>query len=422
MYWYRPNARFNTEEPLLNQLTSHGFELDQKLQRALQVSASKPDLSPEDVGFPDSYLTLALYRINSILTRLVELDESRYNLFHDYKLAPRCDPIDVIPGMRLAWILDKAAEFAEPDKTIGVGHFLRAVVSLSLDEEPEPAYGFENQVLHNTFSVETLLWGLGHSAWTPLSDAPEVKHILEALDGREPIEDFQYFMTLENSRIVFRPISVLDTYHLKTKSKSPNTELALLTHFQDEYAGIRPAQILELEELINSQSAKENDFQRFFEMHPYFFRKWDYRDIYPHVYLTREDEGPLIPDFVLVDPEMHKAMLLELKLPSAKIVTRKPNRVRFSSSIDEARSQLLEYKDWFEDSSNRNKLKERVGMEIYRPRMGVIIGSNQEFRSVVERQKLADRYPDIEVVTYEDIVKFSQRRLLLVKGANTRKL
>jgi hypothetical protein len=112
---------------------------------------------------------------------------------------------------------------------------------------------------------------------------------------------------------------------------------------------------------------------------------------------------------------------LELKLPSAKIVTRKPNRVRFSSCISEARSQLLEYKDWFEDRYNRAKLKGRVGMEIYRPRMGVIIGSNQDFRSVVERQKLADRFPDIEVVTYDDIVEFAQRRLLLVKGANIRK-
>lgn len=422
MYWYRPNARFNTTEPLLQQLSRHGFELDQKLQRALDVSASKPDLSPEDIGFPDSYLTLALYRLNSILTRLVELDESRCNIFHDYRRAPRCTSEEVIPGMRLAWVLDKAASLAEPGKSIGVGHFLRAIVSISLDEEPEPAYGFENQVLHNTFSAETLLWGLGHTAWTPLTDAPEVKHILEVLDGREPVEDFQYLITLENNRVVFRPTSILNTYQMQTRPGSSNTQLALLTHFQGEYTGIRPSEILELEDLINSRSAKEEDFQRFFEIHPYFFRMWDYRDIYPHVYLTREDGGPLIPDFILVNPEMHKAMLLELKMPSTKVVTRKPNRVRFSSAIEEAKSQLLEYKDWFDDSYNRTKLKERVGMEIYRPRMGVIIGSDQEFRSVIERQKLADRYSDIEVVTYDDIVEFAQRRLLIVKDAEKRSI
>ena len=420
MYGYLSNARFNTDEPLLRQLSNHGIEFDQKLHRALQVSSSNPDLSPEDVGFPDSYLTLALYRLNSILTRLVVLDEGRYNLFHDYRLAPRCEPEKVIPGRRLTWVLDKASDFAEPGKTIGVGHFLKAIISLSLDEKPEPAYGFDNMVLHNTFSVETLLWGLGYTAWTPLADAVEVKQILETLDGREPVEDFQYLMSLENNRIVFRTTSVLDTYHLKTQSKALSTQLALLTHFQDEYAGIRPSEILELEDLINSRKATEGDFQRFFEIHPHFFRMWDYRDIYPHIYLTREDAGPLIPDFVLVDPEMQKAMLLELKLPTVKIVTRKPNRERFSSAIDEARSQLLEYKDWFDDSYNRNRLKEQVGMEIYRPRMGVIVGSGQDFRSVLERQKLADRYPDIDVVTYDDIIKFAQRRLLLIKGANIR--
>ena len=416
--WYgNPKSRFNAEESLLRQLTKHDFEFDQKLQRALQVSASKPDLYPEDVGFPDSYLTLALYRLNSILTRVVELDESRYNLFHNYKLAPPCRPEDVIPGVRLCRVLDRAADLAEPKRTIGVGHFLRAIVSLTLDEEPEPADGFPGQVLHNTFSAETLLWGLGHTAWTPISDAPEVQHILEALDGREPVEDVQYLMTFESNRIVFRPTSVLDTYLMRNPLGVESTELALLTHFRDQYAGARPSEILELEELINDPRAKEKDLHRFFENHPHFFRMWDYRDVYAHVYLTREDEGPLIPDFILVDPELQKAMVLDLKLPKAKLVVRKPNRVRFASAVHEAGAQLLEYRDWFEDRHNRAKLKKILGMEIFRPRMGVVIGTSQEFRTVVERQHIASRYPKIEVVTYDDIVRHAQRRLLLVKGA-----
>jgi hypothetical protein len=416
--WYL-KSRFNTKEPLLKQLAKHGFEFDQKLHRALQVSARKPDLYPEDVGFPDSYLTLALYRLNSILTRVVELDEGRYNLFHNYNLAPRCKPEDVVPGAKLCRVLDKAVELAESTKTIGVGHFLKAVVSLTLDEKPEPAYGFQNQVIHNTFSAETLLWGLGYTAWTPVSDAPEVRHILEALDGREPVEDFQYLMTRQNNRIVFRPTSVLDAYRLQTPSGTDTTQLALLTHFRDQYAGVLPSEILELEDLINDRRVKENDLQHFFETHPHFFRMWDHRDVYPHVYLTREDEGPLIPDFILVDPELQKAMVLDLKLPRAKVVINKPNRDRFAISVEEARAQLLEYRDWFEDPHNRAKLKAKLGMEIFRPRMGVIIGTSQDFRTVVKRQKIAARYPDIEVVTYDDIVKYAQRRLFLVKSATS---
>jgi len=417
MWRYRIDCRFNTEEPLLKQLAKQGLELDQKLQRAFEVSASKPNLAPEDVGFPDSYLTLALYRLNSILTRVLELDESRYNLFHNYQLAPPCPPEEVQPGFRLCGVLDKAAELAEPKKTIGVGHFLKAIVSLTLDEEPDPAHGFPNQVIHNTFSAETLLWGLGYTAWTRLSDAPEVQHLLEALDGREPVEDFQYLMTFERNRIVFRPTSVLNTYQMQTTQGTESTRLALLTHFQDQYAGVTPSEILELEDLINDPRVKENDLQRFFEAHPHLFRMWDYRDVYPHIYLTREDEGPLIPDFILVDPELQEAMLLDLKLPRVQIVVHKPNRERFSAAIDEARAQLLGYRDWFEDSHNRAKLKERLGMEIYRPRMGVIIGTSQDFRSAVQRQKIVSRYPEIKVVTYDDIIKHAQRRLLLIKGA-----
>jgi len=62
-------------------------------------------------------------------------------------------------------------------------------------------------------------------------------------------------------------------------------------------------------------------------------------------------------------------------------------------------------------------LKEKLGMEIYSPRMGVIIGSSQDFRSVVERQKIKSHYPDIEVATYDDILKHAQRRLILIKNA-----
>ena len=250
---------FTQKRPLLQQLARHGLEFDQKLARAFEVSASKPDIEPEDSGFPDSYLTLALYRLNSVLTQIVELDESRYNLFHDYRLAPRCSPAKVVPGERLCRVLEVAAGLPGTDKTIGAGHFLRAVVHLTLDQEAEPAYGFEGQVVHNTFSAETLLWGLGYSAWTPVSDAPELRDILAALDARSPVDDFQYVLTLEGQRLVFRPTSVLDAFPMARVGKSPTNRVALLTHFRDQFACVTPDELLELEDLINSPKARELD-------------------------------------------------------------------------------------------------------------------------------------------------------------------
>lgn len=409
-------SNFMPGQPLLRQLSQQGFELDQLLFRALEVSASTPNISSEDQGFPDSYLTLALYRLNTTLTRMTTLDQSRYNLFHEYKLAPQCSPNDVILGTRLANIFDLASKLAAPEKTIGVGHYLRAIAKLSLDNPAYPADGFPGQVLHHTFSIETLLWGLGYTAWTALSSAPEVIDLLQSLDGREPIEDVQYFMSMENNRLVIRATSILAPYSIREHNHTFNG-LSILTHFKEQYGAVLPVELLELEDLINSSATREQDLQRFFEKHPQFFRMWDYRTVYPHVYLTREEEGPLIPDFILVNPDLQRATILDLKMPNTKIITHKTNRDRFTASIDEARAQLLEYKDWFEDKDNRQKLKERLGMEVFRPRLGVIIGSNTDFRDAVERQKLASRYPDIDVVTYNDVVKYAHDRLTLIRSA-----
>lgn len=407
------------EKPLLQQLADADFELDQKLRYAFTVAASNPDLEPEDIGFPDSYLTLALYRTNSILTRILTLDESRLNIFHDYKKAPPCPEQEVIPGHRLCNVLGRAAELAAPNKTIGVGHYLRALVSLTLDSEAEDLswLGFQGQVSHNTFSAETLLWGLGYTAWTPISHAPEMQSILEALDAREPVEDAQYMLTFEGDRIIFRPLSILDSYPMLNMRGQDIGRLAILPHFRDHYIGILPAELLELEDLINSRRTKESDLQRFFEKHPHFMRKWEFRDIYPQVYLTREDDGPLIPDFLLIDPVLQQAMVVDLKLPQERVVVGTKNRIRFSSAVEKARAQLLLYRDWFENKRNRQQIQERFGVEIYRPRIGVLIGRRTEFKSEFERQLLASRIPDVEVYTYDDIVTYAERRLLLIRSA-----
>ncbi len=408
---------FTDKAPLLRQLVKHGLEFDQKLMRALEVSASNPDLAREDTGFPDSYLTLALYRLNSVLTQIVDLDESRYNLFHEYKLAPACSPADVRPGNRLCRVLERAAELASPGKTIGAGHFLKAVVSLTLDQAAIPAHGFPGMVIHDTFSAETLLWGLGHTAWTPIERAPEVRDVLTALDGRSPIDNVQYLMMIENKRLVLRPASVLGTYRMTASPTRESDRLALLTHLKDRYAAVTPDELLELEDLINSPSSAEQDLQRFFEFHSQFLRLWDHREVFSQVYLTREDDGPLIPDFLLLDRELHKSVVVDLKLPTARTVTARKNRERFSALVEEARAQLLEYRDWFEDAGNRQSMKERFGMEIYRPRLAVIIGSTAQFASGYQRQKLQSRYPDVEIATYDDIVNYARRRLSIIKDA-----
>lgn len=169
--------------------------------------------------------------------------------------------------------------------------------------------------------------------------------------------------------------------------------------------------------MLNDRRVKEADLQTFFEQHPEFFRAWDFRDVYPHVYLTRENDGPLIPDFLLVNPEVQRATVVDIKLPASRLVSRRRNRDRFSAAVEEARAQLLEYRDWFEDRHNREKLKQQVGLEIFRPRLGVVIGSSAEFRDALDRQRLTSRFPDVEVFTYDDVIRQAQQRLVLVNSA-----
>jgi len=86
-------------------------------------------------------------------------------------------------------------------------------------------------------------------------------------------------------------------------------------------------------------------------------------------------------------------------------------------AVTEARAQLLEYSNWFEERGNRERLKERLGIEIYRPHLGVVIGSSSEFRDAFDCQKLMATIPDVEIVTYNDIVASAQRRLALIRSA-----
>jgi len=405
--------RFNIHEPILTQVAREGMQLDQQLMRALEVSASNPRITKQDPGIPDSYLTLALFRLNSVLTRMLDLDVCKYDLWDDYKLALPCKPDEVRPNGVLTVVLDKARELVGTGSVIGVGHFLRAIISLTLNEQP---YQFANSTIQTTFSARLLLKGLGYSQYADARKAPKLIDLLANISGREPISDHEYLITFDKDRLVFRSVSVLDPYTMKTRNDVVS-RLGLLTHFSDAYTGFSPSEILELEDLINHPRIQELELQRFLEQHPKFFRIWEHRSVYAQTYLTREDEGHLIPDFVLVDPELQKSMILDLKLPSRQVIVGTKDRRRISAAVLEAKAQLLRYRDWFDDRHNRARVKEQFGMEIYRPRIGVIIGRRTEFTSEFERQQIAADNQDIELVTYDDVLDFARRRIMIIQGA-----
>ena len=155
----------------------------------------------------------------------------------------------------------------------------------------------------------------------------------------------------------------------------------------------------------------------FFEEHPHFFRKWDYREVHSQIHLRHELDGELIPDFILTDRELQKSAIVDLKLPSPKLIRRQRNRDRFAAAVIEARAQLQTYRDYFEERTNRESIRGILGMEIYRPHLSVVIGRASEFRDEFDRALLQDRNADIEIVTYDDILTFAKRRKLLIQAA-----
>ena len=60
--------------------------------------------------------------------------------------------------------------------------------------------------------------------------------------------------------------------------------------------------------------------------------------------------------------------------------------------------------------SSFGRLRNVVGMEIYEPRLSVIIGRTSQFEDAFDRQRLSADTSDIEVVTYDDILTYARRR------------
>jgi hypothetical protein len=167
----------------------------------------------------------------------------------------------------------------------------------------------------------------------------------------------------------------------------------------------------ELEELVNSTNVTEKDLQDFFEQNPQFLCGDTYETAKPHVILQRPDAGPLIPDFALKPYNQHALCdLLELKLPSAKLVVGQDNRRRLSSALLEACAQLREYRDYFELRQNREAVEEAYGLRFFRPNMMVVIGKRSDYLAT-DLQKAAGDVPQLSITTYDDLLARARSRI-----------
>lgn len=415
----------NYWRPLLPQLDRLGIELDQRMQQAWRMSAC-------------SYVTevrilTALLRVNArglecLPENWLKIGEKFrkdstwcFSIVNPFPDVNACHPATAEIAAHINfpfWM--RAIDLAGTTNTITYHHFCRAISETLLTP-------WEGHTANGSPLIEYLGLCLNEQPGKEHSDfaqaplvlkrMPRTRKVIEAL-GQVPPEpdDFQYALCIEKGEIVFRAVSVLGDFPMRASDGALVGNRGLLTHLKEKFGIFTPDEIAELEEMIRNPKVSERDFQKFFESHLHFFRRWDHREVYPQVYLSRHEQGPLVPDFILTNPEIQRATVVELKLPKPKLIRHQRNRDRFADAVMEARSQLLEYRDWFEQKANRENIAAKVKMEIFRPHLAVVIGRSADFKCGIDRQKLAARTDDIEVLTYDDIAAYAKRRLVPIRG------
>ena len=168
---------------------------------------------------------------------------------------------------------------------------------------------------------------------------------------------------------------------------------------------------MRLEELINDPSVREHDLQSFFEEYPHLLAGTSYDQVIPHPVLIRDQDGPLIPDFMLEPADGGFADVLDLKLPRAKVVAGRKDRVRTTANVTEALAQVREYRSYFDDAGHRQAIQDRYGLQAYRPTVAVIIGRDPgPGRDRLELKRLWDDLPGhVKLMTYDELLRQVRR-------------
>nr|WP_238355034.1 Shedu anti-phage system protein SduA domain-containing protein [Kribbella sandramycini] len=168
-------------------------------------------------------------------------------------------------------------------------------------------------------------------------------------------------------------------------------------------------EISELEVLINDPSVREHDLQAFFEANPQFLSGVDYDRVVPHPVLTRDEGGPLIPDFML-EVTGGAADVLDLKLPTARLVTGSRDRRRFGRVVQDALAQVREYGAYFDLPANRQRVAERYGLQAYRPQLTVVIGRSSTSDDPLHLRRLWSEIPPrSRIMTYDELLERVKR-------------
>ena len=93
------------------------------------------------------------------------------------------------------------------------------------------------------------------------------------------------------------------------------------------------SEIATLERLLNDPTTNERKIQLFLEQYPNFLRGLNYQNIYPQLVLERDQNGSLIPDFILEPFEGGFCDILDIKLPSQTLYVGGKDRGQLAAGL-----------------------------------------------------------------------------------------
>jgi hypothetical protein len=217
--------------------------------------------------------------------------------------------------------------------------------------------------------------------------------------------------------IVFREerVTVLP-YHSFSVHKVPikRDDLVLLRPGRESAAYWRRFQhaIAELEHLLTI-NASEYQLECLFRANPLFLRGLNYRKVYSQVVLPLEDGKSLRPDIIAEPIDSEWCHIIDLKRGFVNVTVGRDNRASLAAAIHEVAAQLREYSSYFDDRKAARYIEEKYGFKCYRPRLVAFVGRDPSGYSEEQMRRAMTAYPDLEIVTYDRLLRAARGYLLL---------
>jgi|SRR5215216_2395266 len=220
--------------------------------------------------------------------------------------------------------------------------------------------------------------------------------------------EFFIFWPQRDRTRVLRVEEVGEFYHNPTKNLLYPATLGLL----DSSIGKPLDAVLEFEDLLNDPRTPETTYQRFFEAHPEFLFTDQHLAAKPGVLLHASEGFGLKPDFFLQRRDAPLWDIAELKLPTVQLIQGREARRGLAATVRWGMDQLQRYREYFLDSGLAQRFREVQGLEVYYPKLTLIIGRDDAFGTYRERQRLTP--PESRILTYDDLLRLAKHRSLVL--------